>query len=142
MQELPIGYIFEFDPTGISGAPDLSTPEKVHNYFGYGTWERYGIDRVTVGAGGKYSVGSTGGEASHTLTVAELPKDIGRFDALTWTTNNIFTAGAFTVDQKHKDRTLPDGVDVGDAFFTLSGDGTAHNNMQPYIGTYRYRRIA
>lgn len=142
MQELPIGYIFEFDPTGISDAPDLSTPEKVHNYFGYGTWERYGIDRVTIGAGGKYEAGTTGGEETHTLTVAELPKEIGHFDALTWTTNNGLTDGAFTVEQLHKDRTMPNGVDVGDALFTLSGGGTAHNNMPPYIGTYRYRRIA
>lgn len=142
MQELPIGYIFEFDPTGISDAPDLSTPEKVHNYFGYGTWERYGIDRVTVGAGGEYNAGSIGGEATHTLTVAELPKDIGHFDALSWASNNILTGGAFTVNQIHKDRTMSNGSDVGDALFTLSGEGTAHNNMQPYIGTYRYRRIA
>lgn len=142
MQELPIGYIFEFDPTGISGAPDLSTPEKVHNYFGYGTWERYGTDRVTVGAGGEYNAGNTGGEETHTLTVAELPKEIGHFDALTWASNNNLTDGAFTVTQVHQDRTMHNGPDVGDALFTLSGDGTAHNNMQPYISTYRYRRIA
>lgn len=142
MQELPIGYIFEFDPTGISGAPDLSTPEKVHNYFGYGTWERYGTDRVTVGAGGEYAAGSEGGEAKHTLTVDELPKDIGKFDALSWATNNFLTKGAFTVNQLHQDRSMNNGIDVGDALFTLSGGGAAHNNMQPYIATYRYRRIA
>ena len=141
-QELPLGYIFEFDPTGITGAPDLSTPEKVHNYFGYGTWERYGVDRVTVGAGGEYAAGSVGGEAKHALTVAELPKNIGKFDALSWASNNSLTEGAFTVDQKHQDKTMPSGTNVGDALFTLSGGGAAHNNMQPYIANYRYRRIA
>jgi mannose-6-phosphate isomerase-like protein (cupin superfamily) len=139
---VPIGGIIEWDGTGLNGAPDLSTPEKVASVYGYGTWERYGIDRVTVGAGGEYSVGSTGGEATHTLTVAELPKDIGHFNAISWATNNIFTGGAFTVKQIHKDRTMSNGSDVGDALFTLSGEGTAHNNMQPYIGTFKYRRIA
>ena len=47
--QLPLGYIFEFDPTGITDAPDLSTADKVHDYFGYGTWEDYGSGRVLIG---------------------------------------------------------------------------------------------
>ena len=138
---VPIGGIIEWDGTGLTGAPDLSTPEKVAAVYGYGTWERYGTDRVTVGAGGEYEAGSVGGEKTHALTVAELPKDIGNFDAITWETNNIYTTGAFSVWQRHKDRTFPAGESAGDAIFTLSGGGAAHNNMQPYIATYRYRRI-
>ncbi len=139
---VPVGGIIEWDGTGLIGAPDLSTPEKVAAVYGYGTWARYGVDRVTVGAGGEYEAGSTGGEAKHALTVAELPKNIGKFDALSWASNNSLTEGAFTVDQKHQDKTMPSGTNVGDALFTLSGGGAAHNNMQPYIGTYKYRRIA
>lgn len=71
---VPVGGIIEWDGTGLTGAPDLSTPEKVAAVYGYGTWERYGTDRVTVGAGGEYEAGATGGEKAHTLTVAELPK--------------------------------------------------------------------
>ena len=138
---VPIGGIIEWDGTGLTGAPDLSTPEKVAAVYGYGTWERYGIDRVTVGAGGEYAAGSVDGEATHTLTVAELPKDIGNFDALSWASNNYLTSGAFTVDQRHLDKTMNGGNNAGDALFTLSGGGVAHNNMQPYIATYRYRRI-
>ncbi|MDY5202880.1 MAG: hypothetical protein SPH66_02770 [Gemmiger sp.] len=139
---VPIGGIIEWDGTGLIGAPDLSTPEKVAAVYGYGTWERYGTDRVTVGAGGEYEAGSVGGEAEHALTVAELPKDIGNFDALSWASNNYLTGGAFTVDQRHLDKTMNGGNNAGDALFTLSGGGVAHNNMQPYIATYRYRRIA
>ena len=139
---VPVGGIIEWDGTGLTGAPDLSTPEKVAAVYGYGTWERYGTDRVTVGAGGEYEAGATGGEAKHALTVAELPKDIGKFDALTWANNNDWTSGAFTVSQRHQDKTMNNGSDVGDALFTLSGGGIAHNNMQPYIAPYRYRRIA
>lgn len=139
---VPVGGVIEWDGTGLTNAPDLSTPEKVAAIYGYGTWERYGTDRVTVGAGGDYTAGSVGGEAKHTLTVAELPKNIGKFDAISWASNNSLTGGAFTVEQRHKDRTMPAGTDAGDALFTLSGGGDAHNNMQPYIAPYRYRRIA
>lgn len=139
---VPVGGVIEWDGTGLTNAPDLSTPEKVAAIYGYGTWERYGIDRVTVGAGGDYAAGSVGGEAKHALTVAELPKDIGKFDAISWANNNSLTRGTFTVEQRHLDRTMPSGTDTGDALFTLSGGGAAHNNMPPYIGTYKYRRIA
>ena len=37
-----------------------------------GTWEKL-QDRFLVGAGNSYSIGATGGEATHTLTTSELP---------------------------------------------------------------------
>lgn len=135
MQELPIGYIFEFDPTGISGAPDLSTPEKVHNYFGYGTWERYGIDRVTVGAGGEYDAGSTGGEKEHTLNIVEIPSHQHKLHG--WAIS-IAAASSTQYAPTH-----PFNVHDNTELTTCpEGGGQPHNNMQPYIGTYRYRRIA
>ena len=40
---VPIGYIFTWTNKKINGntlnAPSLTTPDKVHNYFGFGTWE-------------------------------------------------------------------------------------------------------
>ena len=36
------------------------------------SWARI-TDRFLIGAGGNYSLGSTGGSTSHTLTVAEMP---------------------------------------------------------------------
>lgn len=70
---VPVGGIIEWDGTGLIGAPDLSTPEKVAAVYGYGTWERYGTDRVTVGAGGDYAVGSTGGAWEVVQTVDQMP---------------------------------------------------------------------
>jgi microcystin-dependent protein len=40
--------------------------------FGFGTWELL-TDRTLMGAGSSYAVGAQGGEATHTLTVAEMP---------------------------------------------------------------------
>ena len=138
---VPVGGIIEWDGTGLENAPDLSTPDKVAAVYGYGTWERYGTDRVTVGAGGEYQAGAVGGEKEHMLTVAELPKNIGNLNALSWASNNSQTDGCFSVSQRHKDKTMPSGDTVGDALYTLSGKGQSHNNMPPFIATYRYRRI-
>lgn len=137
MQELPIGYIFEFDPTGISGAPDLSTPEKVHNYFGYGTWARYGVDRVTVGAGGEYAAGSTGGEKTHTLTNAELPNPLGPLANIMLDISS--NAGGFGSPII----TVTQGTYISKpGAIANKGGNKPHNNMPPYVGAYKYRRIA
>lgn len=104
-----------------------------------GTWEQI-QGRFLLGQGSGYSAGTTGGEASHTLSVNELPKNIGHLNALSWASNNWMTDGSFSVEQKHKDRTSPGGSDWGDALYTLSGGGSAHNNMPPYLVVYIWKR--
>lgn len=135
---VPIGGIIEWDGTGLTGAPDLSTPEKVAAVYGYGTWERYGTDRVTVGAGGEYAAGSTGGEKEHTLTANEGPRHSHKMGAR-------FNKNAGDSGIAHT--SIQTSTNWYDITYTLiecdsSGESQPHNNMQPYIGTYRYRRIA
>ena len=135
---VPVGGIIEWDGTGLIDAPDLSTPEKVAAVYGYGTWERYGTDRVTVGAGGDYTAGSTGGENEHKLTANEGPRHSHKMGAR-FNKNSGDSGIAYTSIQ-----TSTNWYDIS---YTLiecdsSGESQPHNNMQPYIGTYRYRRIA
>lgn len=132
---VPIGGIIEWDGTGLTGAPDLSTPEKVAAVYGYGTWERYGTDRVTVGAGGDYAAGSTGGEKEHKLTVEESPNHVHNLVIL----KDMSPLGGGTDFRC----LIPmiSGVQQP-ATMSSSGGDQPHNNMQPYISTYRYRRIA
>jgi hypothetical protein len=140
---VPVGGIIEWDGTGLTGAPDLSTPEKVAAVYGYGTWERYGTDRVTVGAGGDYTAGSTGGEKEHTLTYNELPERTIINDSVTKSVNINFSrweygtknAGDFVTS------TIRDLAEAG-AISGLKPYGQPYNNMPPYIGAYKYRRIA
>lgn len=137
---VPIGGIIEWDGTGLTGAPDLSTPEKVAAVYGYGTWERYGTDRVTVGAGGDYAAGATGGEKEHTLTIDEMPRHKHN-------SNNYLKGIPTSQTETDKYITLLDyisGAGAVSLFASVaeSGGSKPHNNMQPYIGTYRYRRIA
>lgn len=83
----PIGYIFtwcnyEPDGTVLTNAPDLSTAEKMHVYFG-GTWQR--IDgKFLYGYSGTdtYAVGATGGSTSVSLKTANLPSHSHSIPAL------------------------------------------------------------
>lgn len=135
---VPVGGIIEWDGTGLTGAPDLSTPEKVAAVYGYGTLERYGIDRVTVGAGGEYAAGSTGGEKEHTLTVDETARH--RHEGLEWGSNENIGLNTGTDASIRLNFTA---ASCENGFRTaFAGGSKPHNNMQPYIGTYRYRRIA
>lgn len=137
---VPIGGIIEWDGTGLTGAPDLSTPEKVAAVYGYGTWERYGTDRVTVGAGGDYAAGSVGGEAEHTLNVDETPSHSHEINNMSWggygLNNDINHNYSFWVFDRNN--TAP----IDKSYLKDAGGNQPHNNMQPYIATYRYRRIA
>lgn len=139
---VPVGGIIEWDGTGLTGAPDLSTPEKVAAVYGYGTWERYGVDRVTVGAGGDYAAGSVGGEKEHALTTNEGPRHSHRLcirvnknsgDSGVAHTSIETSTGWYGMVYADKN-TLID--------CESSGNSQPHNNMQPYIVNYKYRRIA
>lgn len=134
---VPIGGIIEWDGTGLTGAPDLSTPEKVAAVYGYGTWEAYGAGRVTIGANSAHAIGNEGGEETHTLISTELPSPI-------WPGGNV----VIDMNNKHGGfgcaiTTVPDGTYIAKAGpLTIAGGNKPHNNMQPYRTVYRWRRIA
>ena len=135
----PVGYIFEWDGTGLDGAPDLTTPEKVALYFGYGVWERYGDGRVTVGVvDGKYAAGATGGEEKNTLTEAEMPPHKHRWAKWGYTVAGDHGDGPMGNNGKNV-LSPAGGADLG---MLATGGGQPHNNMQPYIVVYRWRRVA
>jgi microcystin-dependent protein len=93
-------------------------------------------DRFVVGAGNNYAVGAVGGEATHTLSAAEMPlhdhvmhgKGVitGRTGShyLSLATNNYAGGGSDMLGQSAS----PDSnLRTGDA-----GSGQAHNNLPPY----------
>lgn len=133
----PVGYIFSWAPVG--DGPDLSTPAKVAEYFGFGTWQAYGAGQVLVGVDSGQTefatVGKTGGEKAHSLTTAEGPKHA---HGLKWEHEGGLGTGNGVL--------IKDGID-GESYpytyFTeFSGSGQAHNNLQPYITVYRWQRVA
>lgn len=138
----PVGCIY----TEVTGVNPATT-------FGFGTWVAFGEGKVLVG---RNSVDTdfdtaeeTGGEKTHILTEAEMPKH----------KHQIFAAVEATLNE------APNATTKYAAYFSNYGDtteykisattttptigptsnvgsGTAHNNLQPYIVVYFWKRTA
>jgi hypothetical protein len=103
-------------------------------YFG-GTWAAWGAGRVPVGIDAGQTefntVEKTGGEKEHTLTTDEMP-------AHTHTTKvNTSLTMAITAGVDSYRCTGSSATPTGS-----TGGGDAHNNLQPYITCYMWKRIA
>ena len=125
----PVGTIYETTST------DLNTTTKMGNHFG-GTWEEYGAGRVLVAKSADTefdTIGETGGAKTHTLSVAQMPAHNHTYDVA-----YPFVAGGASWMMPYCDTTIPY---AGGTVSTV-GSGEAHNNLQPYIVVYRYRRTA
>ena len=105
--------------------------------FGVGTWTQI-TNQFIFAAGGDYASGDTGGEATHTLTIQEMPSHDHRC----------------IMEQSYYAYGGPMESDEGPAsghgyaypfyysFTGTKGGGQAHNNMPPYIVAYCWRRDA
>ena len=107
-----------------------------------GTWTRV-KDVFVLAAGDAYTAGATGGEATHTLTEAEMPKhyhDSLRFREPDWAKFGCNLEGSLAdtswtipwVEGKAKDYYVTG----------YTGGSQAHNNMPPYITAYCWKRTA
>ena len=88
---------------GNNGAPDLR-------------------DRFVLGAGTDYMVGAKGGEATHKLTVTEMPSH--KHQLYNYTSAGYYNSSGYAVSGSKSN--FSDGI-VG-----ATGGGAAHNNMPPY----------
>ena len=105
--------------------------------FGFGTWEQV-KDTFLLAAGDSYAAGTTGGEAAHTLTVAELPSHSHTYTPrVDWSDNAGWGIPASFASGKNL------SVDKSITNYTAtSGSGQAHNNMPPYLAVYVWKRTA
>lgn len=102
-----------------------------------GTWQRI-EGRFLLGASSTYGAGSTGGEASHTLTTNEMPNHV--HDASNGVGSHFVTDGR---ESGYGSARLSQG---GGAFvlsgLMTTGGGWSHNNMPPYLSVYIWKRTA
>ena len=142
--------------------------------FGFGTWEAMPAGRVLLAQGKSdwgttYEAGSSGGEATHQLTVGELPSH-----GHTASTDTININGGFRLDGTEIGvLTSASGVfSIGSSFtpskghgnsgggsnagrninfnsthshkITINnvGEGQSHNNIQPYLTVYMWKRVS
>ena len=124
--------------------------------FGFGTWEAMPAGHVLLAQGKSswgttYNAGSTGGEATHQLTVGELPQHT--HTASTNTTGShahtyrtfYGTTGYGPDGSSDREKTINTGSS-GNHTHTVTinntGSNQAHNNLQPYIAVYIWKRTA
>lgn len=136
--EHPVGYIFSWAPVD-DDPTDLSTAEKVAEYYGYGTWKEI-TGAFLFGRDEQHQAGSTGGEAEHTLTKDELPNEKIPINVVI---PNSPEDGAEYARFSYTGYTSTDSaVTLSGGFTGPLGSGQAHNNMPPYLTVYMWQRIA
>ena len=122
----PVGYIF----TTVTAYAD---PAAVNTALGVGTWAVFGAGRVPVGVDTGVSdfntIEKTGGATTHTLLTAEMPAHThDTWKATTYDNFSIHDTGRYTGQAS---------VQTGS-----TGGGGAHNNLQPYITVYMWKRTS
>ena len=121
-------------PVGSIYMSTVSTNPK--DLFG-GTWKALG-GRFLIGADSTYKAGATGGEATHKLSIAEMPSHYHTLYGHPcgteasgyglWYPGNGFTDRAYV---------------TGDSYNSGSqGSSNAHNNMPPYLSVYMWKRTS
>lgn len=111
----------------------LTTPAAVSAIYG-GTWSAFGMGRTIVGVDTGQTefntVEKTGGAKTHTLTIDEIPSHRHSISPRPWTaTGAVGGTGKTGI------------IDWGSEPFTsYVGGGGAHNNLQPYVTLYMWKR--
>lgn len=118
-----------FDKMHPIGSIYLSVSETNPTTLFGGTWERI-EDTFLLAAGSSYAAGATGGEATHTLTINEIPSH----------SHNIKTISGKVASGSNFSRIASDGSGVSNVILNTGG-GAAHNNMPPYLAVYVWKRI-
>ena len=105
-------------------------------------WEQK-KDVFILAAGDTYGAGSTGGEAQHILTEAELPKLSGEMNHVIRWNNDPTQSGIISADDENVK--FPSTGEGGDGSWTVKiafGGGQPHNNMPPYFAMPFWIRTA
>lgn len=108
-----------------------------------GTWVAWGAGRVPVGMGSNGTTNYTiveaiGGEEKHTLTTEEMPSHRHQ-NLYTYNGEAIGTAGSATSTTGRG--AIPNGnYGYGSIATGYEGGGTSHENRQPYITCYMWKR--
>ena len=114
-----------------------------------GTWEQI-QDRFLLAAGSTYSAGATGGAATHTLTVDEMPSHgHGGFPESPWHSYGADFGGQSDRSELAVNFNLhvnsvnshPYKYGVFGSNMYVGGSKT-HNNMPPYLTVYVWKRTA
>lgn len=109
-----------------------ATATSPRTVFGFGTWTQI-KDRFILAAGDTYPAASIGGEATHTLTIDEIPAH----------NHKLKTCDAVgPYDAPVRGDGSNEGWASSASTIANAGGGQAHNNMPPYLAAYIWQRTA
>lgn len=119
------------------------------NYLGF-TWERIASGKMLVGIDSAdtdfNTIGKTGGEKEHTLTINEMPAHSHKLQG---NTNVVFDESStypYLLASAKRGYAIGDNVVFGDGYTindtTKTGGGQSHNNMPPYQVVALWQRIS
>lgn len=109
-----------------------------------GTWEAFAPGRVLIGAGQgndgttsmSFTASSSGGKYKETLTIDQIPSHSHEQVVVADTHNNTGLRSDYNNDVQNGG-SFPQGINTN-----TTGGGQSHNNIQPYIVCYIWRRTA
>lgn len=135
LQETMLGYLDIYPVGAIYISVNSTNPGTM---FG-GTWERI-EDRFLLASGSTYENGTTGGSATHTLTIAEMPSHnhtAGTYDGKTINNTPLATGGSV------QGITITGTTTPSSRITTNTrGDGQPHSIMPPYLAVYVWKRVS
>ena len=130
------------------GAVYITYDKKNPGTFLGGTWEQFGQGRTLVGEGTgndgstsmSFTTNSEGGEYYHTLSYSEMPAHAHEVGI--WGTSGVLTTTPWefmTINGSHHS----DGQshNVNSIHTNGSGNNIPHNNVQPYLVVFFWRRV-
>lgn len=144
------------------GSVYISTNDKNPSEFIGGTWEEYGQGKTIIGAGTgtdtnsetqTFSANTTGGEYKHKLNISEMPKHTHAmrvwvpyaFQSECISSGKWVGAAGIKADSWNVENTgvYEENGDIqgGGSGPLYTGGSESHNNVQPYIVTYMWKRI-
>lgn len=105
-----------------------------------GTWSAFGVGRTLVG----YNSGDTdfnisektGGSKTVSLTVANMPKEFPTPKLASSSNSGSYSTQQFAIGRESG--TIYENMNP----FKVEGGGAAHNNLQPYVTVYMWKRTA
>lgn len=125
--ELIVGTFEPYPVGAIYMSTESTSPATL---FG-GTWQAI-ENRFLFGAGNWYAAGDTGGEATHTLTVDEMPSHKHTVRRVGTKLGSGYTGLAVCTQN----------FSSADESINNTGGGQAHNNMPPFLVVYIWKRTA
>jgi hypothetical protein len=123
----PVGSVY-------TNATDSTNPSTL---LGFGTWVAFGAGRVPVGIDSGDTdfdtAEETGGAKTHTLTTSEIPAHTHTYSE---------SSEGPPAEGVGAGYDPPTAVGRQEADSGSTGGGQAHNNLQPYIVVYMWKRTA